>query len=110
MNRNVYLAMLIFCSYLRLTEESNFVTLSFTRTTQKKCKSIILSKESFYNTKHLKFNTLALLLRCSSNLSATASGGVQKYSNSCVFVLEVVLMIQKYSEFKHLYIHPEVIE
>ena len=86
------------------------MSLSFTQTHQKKCKSIILSKECFYNTKHLKFNTFSLLLRCLSNLSVTASGGVQKYSSLCVFILEVVLTIQKHSEFKHFYIYPEGIE
>ena len=69
--------------------------LSFTETPQKNFKSIILLKECFYNTKHLKFNTFALLLRFSSNLSVTAPGGVQKYSRSSAFVLGVVLKIQK---------------
>ena len=65
-----------------LPEESNFfVLLRFTQTPQKKCKSIILSKECFYITKHLKFNGFSLLLKCLSNLSASASGGVQKYSS-----------------------------
>ena len=84
--------------------------LSFIQTPLKKCKSIIFSKEHFYNTKHLKFNPFACLLRCLSNLSATASRGVHKYSSLCVFVLEVVLTKQKHSGFKHFYTHPEVIE
>ena len=67
--------------------------LSFTQTPQKKCESIKLLTERFYYTKHLKFNTFAFLLRCLSNLSATASEKVQKYLSLCVFVLEVVLKI-----------------
>ena len=87
-------------------EKSNFfVPLSFTQTPQKKCKNI-LSNECFCSTKYLKFNTFALLLRCLSNLSATASGGVCL----CVFILEVVLTVQKHSEFKQFYTHPELIE
>ena len=112
MNKNVYLAMLIFCSCRsrRYGREQPFCPIRFTQKPQTKCKSIILSKECFYNTKHLQFNTFSLLLKCFSTLSATASGGVQKYSCSCIFVLEVVLTIQKHSEFKHFYTHPEVIE
>ena len=113
MNTNVYLAMLIFCSCRsrRYRKRATvFVPSRFTQTPQKKCKSIVLLKESFYNTKHLKFNTFSLLLKCLNNLSTTVSGGVQKHSSSCVLVLEVVLRIQKHSEFKYFYTHPQVIE
>ena len=72
--------------------------LSFTQRPHKKWKSIILSEERFYYTKHLKFNAFTLLLRCLSNLFTTVSGGVQKYSSLCVFILEVLLTIQKHSE------------
>ena len=87
MNKNVYLAMLIFCSCRsrRYGREQPFCPIRFTQTPQTKCKSIILSKECFYNTKHLQFNTFSLLLKCFGTLSATASGGVQKYSKFVYF-------------------------
>ena len=70
----------------------------------------MLSKECFYDTKHLKFNTFALFLTSLCSLSYTASGGVQKYFYSlCIFILEFVLTVQKHSGFKHFYTHPEVI-
>ena len=73
--------------------------LTFTQTLQQKWKSIKLSKEHFYNTKHLKFNTFVLLVRCFSNLWPPLSQEEFKSTSLSVFVLEVVLPIQKHSRY-----------
>ena len=87
-----------------------FCAIKFYSNTPQKMQKYYASKECFYDTKHLKFNTFALFLTSLCSLSYTASGGVQKYFYSlCIFILEFVLTVQKHSEFKHFYTHPEVI-
>ena len=115
MNKNIYLAMLIFCSCRsrRYGREQLFCPIKIYSNISDEMQKHYTFKRVFlqYRTSTIQyFSTTPERFERLSTLSATASGGVQMYSSSCIFVLEVVLTIKKHSEFKHFYTYPEVIE